>query len=80
MKANRSAKTTSEPSSSPDSRLRLRLPGMGHTYLSGPMLFGMLAPAHFGAMQWQMFLIAVALGLIAIHHSIKASGKVGTSV
>ena len=51
-----------------------------NTYLSGPMLFGMLAPAHYGAANPLTLLVAAALGSIAIWHSIKVSSKVGTSV
>ncbi len=48
-----------------------------NTYLSGPMLFGMLAPAHYGAMSGSAFLMAVALGGFAIWWAIGSSPKVG---
>ena len=48
-----------------------------NTYLSGPMLFGMLAPAHYGAISLPTFLLAVALGLIAIWWGYRSSGTVG---
>ncbi|MBI3306792.1 MAG: urate hydroxylase PuuD [Candidatus Omnitrophica bacterium] len=51
-----------------------------NTFLSGPMLFGMLAPSHYGASNGLTLLVATALGLIAIFWSIKTSFKVGTSV
>jgi len=51
-----------------------------NTYLSGPMLFGMLAPAHYGAANPLTLVVAAALGSIAIWHSISVSSKVGTSV
>lgn len=51
-----------------------------NTFLSGPMLFGMLAPAHYGASNALTLLVAIALGLVAIWWAIKASPKVGTSV
>lgn len=51
-----------------------------NTYLSGPMLFGMLAPAHYGAANLATLAVASALGLIAIWFSIRASSKVGTSI
>src|SRR3989338_8812053 len=44
-----------------------------NTYLSAPMLFGMLAPAHYGAVNGFTLLVAVALGIFAIWHSIRAS-------
>jgi uncharacterized membrane protein len=64
----------------PAIRRRAYLASRANTYLSGPMLFGMLAPNHYGAMEWWSFLFAVVLALIAIHHSIRVSGKVGTSI
>lgn len=51
-----------------------------NTYLSGPMLFGMLAPAHYGAVNPLTLVVASVLGSIAIWHSISVSSKVGTSV
>lgn len=51
-----------------------------NTYLSGPMLFGMLAPSHYGAINPVTALVAIALGLIAIWHAIAISPKVGTKV
>jgi len=45
--------------------------------LSGPMLFGMLAPAHYGTMSFPALLMAVGLGAFAIWWSIKASPAVG---
>jgi uncharacterized membrane protein len=51
-----------------------------NTYLSGPMLFGMLAPAHYGGVNLVTLLVASGLGAIAIWFSISASSKVGTSV
>lgn len=64
----------------PTIRRRAFLASRTNTYLSGPMLFGMLAPAHYGAINWLTALIALALGLLAIHHSIRSSSKVGKSV
>jgi uncharacterized membrane protein len=64
----------------PAIRRRAYLASRTNTYLSGPMLFGMLAPSHYGAMEWNTFLFVVVLALLAIHHSIRSSGKVGTSI
>jgi len=64
----------------PAIRRRAFLASRTNTYLSGPMLFGMLAPSHYGAMEWNTFLFVVVLALLAIHHSIRTSGKVGTSI
>lgn len=51
-----------------------------NTFLSGPMLFGMLAPAHYGAVNGLTILVAVVLGLVAIWCSIRCSFRVGKSV
>ncbi len=64
----------------PTIRRRAFLASRTNTYLSGPMLFGMLAPSHYGAINWVTALVALALGLLAIHHSIRSSSKVGKSV
>lgn len=57
----------------PAARKRALLTSRVNSFLSGPMLFGMLAPAHFGAMHAGSFLIASALGLLAIWAGIRAS-------
>lgn len=64
----------------PDARKRAGLFSRINTYLSGPMLFGMLAPSHYGAINPVTAAVAIALGLIAIWHMIKVSPKVGTTV
>src|SRR3990172_8723803 len=64
----------------PTIRRRAYLASRTNTYLSGPMLFGMLAPSHYGAINLVTVLVAAALGLAAIWHAIKFSSKVGTSV
>ncbi len=51
-----------------------------NTYFSGPMLFGMLAPSHYGSINTVTAIVAIALGLAVIWHFIKLSGKVGASV
>ena len=48
-----------------------------NTFLSGPMLFGMLAPAHYGAMNGTGLAIAFGFGLAAIWWSIRSSYSVG---
>jgi len=64
----------------PAIRRRAYLTSRVNTYLSGPMLFGMLAPAHYGAINILTLLIALALGLFAIWWSIRSSSQVGKSV
>jgi uncharacterized membrane protein len=50
-----------------------------NTYLSGPMLFAMLAPAHYGAFNAVTLGVASLLGLAAIWWSIRSSHNVGKS-
>jgi len=61
----------------PSVRKRALLFSRTNTYLSGPMLFGMLAPAHYGAISPLALLLAIALGVIAIWASIRCSSQVG---
>jgi uncharacterized membrane protein len=58
-------------------RRRAFLASRTNTFLSGPMLFGMLAPAHYGAMSGGALLLAVGLGALAIWASIRSSKTVG---
>ena len=48
-----------------------------NTFLSGPMLFGMLAPAHYGAMNGFSIVLAIGLGVLAMWLSVKFSPQVG---
>jgi uncharacterized membrane protein len=48
-----------------------------NTFLSGPMLFGMLAPSHYGAMSVQALGMAVLFGVAAVWWAIKSSPSVG---
>ena len=51
-----------------------------NTYLSAPMLFAMLAPNHYGGINFVTAVIAIALGLAVVWHLYKVSPKVGTSI
>ena len=51
-----------------------------NTYLSGPMLFAMLAPNHYGGFNIVTVVTVSALGILVIYFAIQASSKVGTSV
>jgi uncharacterized membrane protein len=51
-----------------------------NTYMSGPMLFGMLAATHYGGVNLVTALVALVLGLAVIWHFIGISSKVGTSI
>lgn len=59
---------------------RALLTSRTNTYLSGPMLFGMLAPTHYGAINVFTALVAIALGLAAIWWAIDSSSKVAKSI
>ena len=48
-----------------------------NAFLSGPMLFGMVAPAHYGAVSPGALCLALGLGAVAIWMSLRASGSVG---
>ena len=51
-----------------------------NTYLSGPMLFGMLAPSHYGAVNGVTIVVVLAVGFALIWHFYKFAGKVGQKV
>ena len=51
-----------------------------NTYLSAPMLFGMLAPNHYGGINVVTAVVAIALGLVAIWWAYKTSAKAGNSI
>ena len=51
-----------------------------NTFMSGPMLFGMLAPAHYGAANLVTLVVAFLLGVIAIWAGYKQSTQVSTKV
>ncbi len=61
----------------PALRKRALLTSRINAYLSGPMLFGMLAPAHYGAMSLGALLLAIALGAGAIWAALRSSNTVG---
>ena len=58
-------------------RRKAFLASRANTFLSGPMLFGMLAPSHYGAMSAKALGMALAFGLAAIWFSVKSSPNVG---
>ena len=51
-----------------------------NTYLSGPMLFGMLAPAHYSSFNVVTLVVAILVGVAVAWVAINSSSKVGTSV
>jgi uncharacterized membrane protein len=50
-----------------------------NTYLSGPMLFGMLAPSHYGSINPLTAIIAIGLGLFAIWRGYQISARAGAA-
>ncbi|MEK7288015.1 MAG: urate hydroxylase PuuD [Elusimicrobiota bacterium] len=65
----------------PALRRKAYLASRTNTYLSGPMLFAMLAPAHFThdySFNIMAFVICSALAVAGAYWAIRASGKVGT--
>ena len=61
----------------PTVRRRAFLASRTNTFLSAPMLFGMLAPSHYGAMSLPAFLMVVGIGLLAAWWAIRSSARVG---
>jgi len=60
----------------PALRKRAGLASRANTIMSGPMLFGMLAPAHYGAFNGVTAAVAIILGAAVIHMAIKVSYRV----
>ena len=59
---------------------RALLASRTNTYLSGPMLFGMLAPNHYGGINLVTAVVAIALGLLAIWWALRTAPTVGKSI
>ena len=51
-----------------------------NAYMSGPMLFGMLAPSHYGTINIVTAVLAIGLGLLAIWWCIRTSPDVGKDI
>ena len=68
------------PEEAPGLRRKAYLASRTNTYLSGPMLFGMLAPSHYGAFNLATFLVVAAVALLAAWLAIFHAGKVGRTV
>ena len=64
----------------PAVRKKALLTSRTNTFLSGPMLFGMLAAPHYAAINLVTFLVFAAVGLVSVWFAIAISGKVGTAV
>jgi len=59
---------------------RAALASRTNTYLSGPMLFGMLAPNHYGAINIVTGIVAIGLGLLAVWWALRTAPTVGKSI
>ncbi len=59
---------------------RALLASRTNTYLSAPMLFGMVGATHYGAFDVSAAIVTIAIGLVAAWAAIKASPKVGASL
>ncbi|MBI4054583.1 MAG: urate hydroxylase PuuD [Elusimicrobia bacterium] len=68
------------PEELPVLRRRATWVSRANTILSGPMLFGMLAPSHYGSINAVTVVVFILLGAIPLHWAIRASYKVGASV
>lgn len=64
----------------PAVRKRALLTSRINTLLSGPMLFGMLAPAHYGAVNGVTLIVFIAVGVVAAWLAIQVSAKAGSTV
>ena len=51
-----------------------------NTYLSAPMLFGMVGAQHYGSMDWKIALIVIVFSEAVIWHMYKVSAKGGASI
>lgn len=64
----------------PEARKQAALFSRINTYLSGPMLFGMLAAPHYGSFNIVTFILFVVIAKLVIVFAYKISAKVGKSV
>ena len=64
----------------PAVRKRASLASRTNTFLSAPLLFAMLAPHAYGAINPLTLVVAIVIGTGTIWHLIKFSPKVGTNV
>lgn len=64
----------------PAARKKAALFSRVNTYLSGPMLFGMLAAPHYGSFNWITFIAFVVIAKLVVVFAYKISPSVGKSV
>jgi len=68
------------PEELPALRKRVFLVSRTNAYLSGPMLFGMLAPSHFGGFSIGRLLLVAAIAVFGVWAAIFHASRVGKSV
>lgn len=68
------------PETLPAARARAALFSRINTYLSGPMLFGMLAANHYSAINLPTFIVFAAIALVSVWKMYFLSSRVGKSV
>lgn len=68
------------PEELPGLRRKAFLASRTNVYLSGPMLFGMLAPTHYGSFTAVSLIVFAALALFGVFTAVFHAGKVGKSV
>ncbi|OGW79872.1 MAG: hypothetical protein A2Z83_02715 [Omnitrophica bacterium GWA2_52_8] len=51
-----------------------------NTFMSGPMLFGMIGAPNYGAANWVTLLVAISIGMLAAKGAYMLSTKVSTNV
>lgn len=61
----------------PAARKKAALFSKINTFLSGPMLFGMLAAPHYGAANFMTIVVVIVIAEVAIWHAYKVSAVVG---
>ncbi len=64
----------------PAVRKRALLASRTNAYLSAPLLFAMLAPQSYGAINLATVVAVSAIGVVTIWHLIKISAKTGTNI
>jgi uncharacterized membrane protein len=64
----------------PAARKKAALFSRINTYLSGPMLFGMLAGPHYGAFNIVTFIVVLVIAKVVVFGFYKLSASVGKSV
>ncbi len=73
-------KNSQSPPEMPGLAKRAALFSKINTYLSGPMLFCMIAPNNYGGFSWVTFLVMLVVAKGVVYTMYKIAPKVGTSI